>query len=109
MVLVRYFVAVVIFFSKTLRNYAVRVDMLRDLRLAGSTNKTLFIIRGYSEMYSVITNTETAHSDLARARIYGHIHANTNAESEREFAAHELKDSVLFYSLREHRTRMDKY
>lgn len=60
-------------FSKTLRNYAVRVDMLRDLRLAGSTTKRSSLYAG--TLRNVVRyHEDTAYLDFARTCIYDHIH-----------------------------------
>jgi len=53
-------------FSKTLYNYAVRVDMLRDLRLAGGTAKrSLLYAAARAEMFRYHENRDRT---LARAR-----------------------------------------
>lgn len=54
-------------FSKTLHNYAVRVDMLRDLRLAGGTTKRSLLYAATPRNSPLSRNIGTAPSQLSFA------------------------------------------
>lgn len=59
-------------FSKTLRNYAVRVDMLRDLRLAGSTAKRSLLYAA-TLRNTPLSRTPRPHIRISRAHAYRYV------------------------------------
>ena len=77
-------------FSKMLRNYTVRVDMLRDLRLAGAPQNALHYMRLLFGIFRYHEHWDRTFRFRARTHIR-YVHTNANVENKEKFVIHELK------------------
>lgn len=81
-------------FRKTLYNYAVRVDMLRDLRLAGGTAKRSLLYAATLEMLRYHEHRDRTFASLAHTHLR-HVDVNANAEIG-QLLVRDLEGTIFF-------------